>query len=83
MESEQVGIFESFRSKELSRSEIRCRELLVIQQIKSVNMSSEIQNLEPKEVWQVFNEMLQIPRPSNHEKKIQDWAVDFGKKLGL
>ena len=46
-------------------------------------MSSEIQNLEPKEVWQIFDEMLQIPRPSKYEEKIQDWAVNYGKKLGL
>ena len=27
--------------------------------------------------------MLQIPRPSKHEEKIQDWAVNFGESLGL
>jgi len=27
--------------------------------------------------------MLQIPRPSKHEEKIQEWAVNFGKNLGL
>jgi len=27
--------------------------------------------------------MLLIPRPSKHEEKIQDWAVNFGKNLGL
>lgn len=27
--------------------------------------------------------MTQIPRPSNHEDKIQDWAVNFGESLGL
>lgn len=46
-------------------------------------MNSEIRNLKPKEVWQIFDEMLQIPRPSNHEEKIQNWGVNFGKKLGL
>lgn len=27
--------------------------------------------------------MLEIPRPSKHEEKIQDWAVKFGEDLGL
>jgi len=46
-------------------------------------MGSEIKNLKPKEVWGIFDKMLQIPRPSKHEEKIQEWAVNFGKNLGL
>lgn len=46
-------------------------------------MSKEIKNLEPQNVWEIFAEMTQIPRPSNHEEKIQEWAVNFGEKLGL
>ncbi|AHW60095.1 dipeptidase D [Draconibacterium orientale] len=46
-------------------------------------MSEEIKHLEPQNVWEIFSEMTQIPRPSNHEEQIQDWAVSFGKKLGL
>ncbi len=46
-------------------------------------MNSEIKNLNPREVWSVFNQMLQIPRPSYHEEEIQEWAFNFGKKLGL
>lgn len=44
---------------------------------------SKIIDIEPKEVWQIFSEMLQIPRPSRHEDAIQEWAENFGKKLGL
>ena len=44
---------------------------------------THIKDLQPKEVWQIFDQMLQIPRPSKHEEKIQEWAVDFGKQLGL
>src|SRR5690554_778264 len=44
---------------------------------------TQIKDLQPQEVWQVFDQMLQIPRPSKHEDKIQDWAVNFGKGLGL
>lgn len=46
-------------------------------------MSEEIKNIKPTEVWSIFDQMLEIPRPSNHEEKIQDWAVKFGKDLGL
>ncbi len=44
---------------------------------------SEIKNIKPTEVWSIFEQMTQIPRPSNHEDKIQDWAVKYGKDLGL
>ena len=44
---------------------------------------TQIKDIQPTEVWQVFDQMLQIPRPSNHEEKIQKWAVNFGKSLGL
>jgi dipeptidase D len=44
---------------------------------------SEIKNIQPTEVWSIFDQMLEIPRPSNHEDKIQDWAMKFGKDLGL
>ena len=46
-------------------------------------MNDKLQNLDPVEVWSVFDQILQIPRPSNHEEKIQDWAYNFGKSLGL
>ncbi len=44
---------------------------------------SQIKNIQPTEVWGVFDQMLQIPRPSHHEEKIQEWAFNFGKVLGL
>jgi dipeptidase D len=42
-----------------------------------------IKDIKPTEVWSIFYEMTQIPRPSYHEEKIQEWAVNFGEKLGL
>src|SRR5690554_2602047 len=42
-----------------------------------------IKDINPTEVWSIFDQMLAIPRPSRHEKRIQEWAVNFGKKLGL
>ncbi len=44
---------------------------------------SEIKNLQPTEVWSIFDQMCQVPHPSNHEEMIQEWAFNFGKNLGL
>jgi dipeptidase D len=46
-------------------------------------MSKEIINLEPKALWENFYALTQVPRPSKHEEKIQDFMVKFGKSLGL
>jgi dipeptidase D len=44
---------------------------------------TQIKDIKPTEIWSIFDQMLQIPRPSNHEDKIQEWAVNFGESLGL
>ena len=46
-------------------------------------MSKDILNLEPKPLWKHFYSLTQIPRPSKHEAKIQEFAIKFGKELGL
>lgn len=46
-------------------------------------MENKISGLEPKVLWGIFSQMLQIPRPSRHEEEIQNWAENFGKNLGL
>jgi len=46
-------------------------------------MSKEILNLEPKVIWKHFYSLTQIPRPSKHEDKIQEFMVNFGNSLGL
>ncbi len=46
-------------------------------------MSTTIKELEPKLVWENFHQLTQIPRPSNHEEKIQEFMYNFGMKLGL
>ena len=46
-------------------------------------MAKDILTLEPKALWKNFHDLTQIPRPSKHEDKIQKFAVDFGKSLGL
>ena len=40
-------------------------------------------NLEPKEVFEYFEEICGIPHPSYKEKKLSDYCVDFAQKHGL
>jgi dipeptidase D len=44
---------------------------------------SDICKLEPKNVWNYFHEMTQIPRPSKKEKRIVEYVVKFGKEHNL
>ena len=46
-------------------------------------MSKKIIELEPRQVWNYFHALTQIPRPSNHEEQIRDYVEQFGKSLGL
>ena len=46
-------------------------------------MSKEIVTIEPKAIWENFYALTQVPRPSKHEEKIQDFMMKFGKSLGL
>ncbi len=40
---------------------------------------SDIRNLEPKQVWNIFHDITQIPHPSKKEKRIVEYVVKFGK----
>lgn len=42
-----------------------------------------LQNLEPKAVFEYFEEISNIPRGSGNEKEISDYLLNFGKRLGL
>ena len=44
---------------------------------------NEIKNLNPQCVWKNFHALTQIPRPSGHLEKIQQFLLDFGKKVGV
>ena len=44
---------------------------------------SEIRNLEPKAVWNIFQDLCEIPRPSKKEQKAAEFAKKFGEDLGL
>ena len=46
-------------------------------------MSAEIRDLNPKEIWENFYQLTQIPRPSKKEEKIIAYMKKFGEDLGL
>ena len=46
-------------------------------------MANILGNLEPKRVWQIFEEITSIPRPSKFEGKMIEYVKGFGEKLGL
>lgn len=43
----------------------------------------EIKNLKPECIWRNFDALTQIPRPSGHAEKIQQYLLDFAKKVGV
>jgi len=43
----------------------------------------EIKLLEPKILWQYFEDIIKVPRPSGKEEKIRQHLVDFGEKFNL
>ncbi|MCH5247871.1 MAG: aminoacyl-histidine dipeptidase [Muribaculaceae bacterium] len=43
----------------------------------------EVRNLEPKAVFEIFDEITKIPRPSKKEEKIRQYLLDFAKKHNL
>src|SRR5574344_536907 len=44
---------------------------------------SEIKNLEPQCIWSNFDALTQIPRPSGHLEKVQQFLLDFAKRVGV
>ena len=44
---------------------------------------SEIKNLKPECIWRNFYALTQIPRPSGHVEKVQQFLLDFAKKAGV
>ena len=42
-----------------------------------------MKNLKPKQVFEIFEEITRVPRPSKHEEKISQWLVDFAQKHGV
>lgn len=44
---------------------------------------SQIRDLEPKLMWELFDEITRVPRPSKREEKIVAYLVDFAVKNNL
>lgn len=44
---------------------------------------SEISKLKPEELWRNFDALTQVPRPSGHLEKVQNYLLDFAKKAGV
>ena len=44
---------------------------------------SEVRNLEPKSVWNHFEDLNATPRPSKKEERVIKFMEDFGDRLGL
>ena len=42
-----------------------------------------IKNLTPQCIWKNFHALTQIPRPSGHLEKVQQFLLDFGKEAGV
>ena len=42
-----------------------------------------LSGLEPKRVFEIFEELCAIPHGSTHTEAISDWCAAFGKRLGL
>lgn len=42
-----------------------------------------VRSLEPKEIWNHFEDLNAVPRPSKKEERVRQFMVDFGNNLGL
>lgn len=43
----------------------------------------EVKDLKPELIWQCFDEVTKVPRPSCHEEQIREFLVNFAKKHGV
>ncbi|MFO7999585.1 MAG: aminoacyl-histidine dipeptidase [Bacteroidales bacterium] len=46
-------------------------------------MGAVLGHLKPQRVWEMFEEILQVPRPSKKEEKILTYLIDFARKHSL
>ena len=44
---------------------------------------SEIRDLQPRLVWELFDDITRVPRPSKREEKIRNFLVDFAAQHGM
>ena len=43
----------------------------------------EVKDLKPARVWQIFDAMTKVPRPSGNLDKIREWLINFAKEHNL
>ena len=43
----------------------------------------EVKDLQPKAVFEIFDQITKIPRPSKKEEKIRKYILDFAKEHGI
>lgn len=43
----------------------------------------EVKDLKPALIWQCFDEITKVPRPSCHEEQIRDFLLEFAKKHNI
>ncbi len=55
-----------------------CATLLNMQ-----SMSRQVRDLEPKPLWNYFEDLNAVPRPSKKEERVIRFIMDFGNSLGL
>ncbi|WP_299161133.1 aminoacyl-histidine dipeptidase [uncultured Eudoraea sp.] len=46
-------------------------------------MSQEIEQLEPRRIWNNFSKLNAVPRPSKKEERVIDFMLNFGRSLQL
>ncbi|MBQ9138226.1 MAG: aminoacyl-histidine dipeptidase [Alistipes sp.] len=42
-----------------------------------------IKDLQPKLIWEIFDQITAVPRPSKHEEKIIEYLIEFAKSYSL
>ena len=51
--------------------------------LKTTITMNEIKNLNPQCIWKNFYALTQVPRPSGHLEKIQQFLLEFAKQTGV
>lgn len=46
-------------------------------------MTRVLGSLKPQEVWSIFEDVCNVPRPSKHEEKIREFILNFAKTNGF
>ncbi len=46
-------------------------------------MSNEVRNLQPQSLWNYFEDLNAVPRPSKKEERVIEFMKNFGESLGL